>query len=456
MNFARRLRLDLEMAWTGVFQQDRTLQRAVDHAMMLAGLDHERTIAHTISASGRDQDDWSAEYKMFSRSNWAAEELLDEPLRYCIECTPEGPIVIAGDDTKLKKSGTHIPGVSYQRDPMSPAFHTNLIRASRYLQAAAVVHCSAETGARTLPVCFREAPVLKKPGKRASDEQIAAWKQARKTHNLSACALTMIKDLRQRADRLGALGRTLLMALDGSFCNRTIFSQCIEGVDIVARCRKDAKLARPSSQPNKVYDPVKFTPEQVRKDDSIAWTKIPVHYGGQWREVRCKQVNRVLWQGGSKRRLIRLFVIAAQPYRTSPGSRVNYRQEAYGLTTDLDSPLELLVQAMFDRWQIEVNHREEKTGFGVGEAQVRSPQSVPRHPAFAVALYSIMHLCALKLFGPARTDDYLPLPKWRRKAKRPSIMDLKRLLQHEGPNKGSDQPSHARWKQKAAKISAFG
>src|SRR2546429_925919 len=51
------------------------------------------------------------------------------------------------------------------------------------------------------------------------------------------------------------------------------------------------------------------------------------------------------------------------------------------LTTDLRTSIKLLVQSCFDRWQIEVNHRDEKDILGVGQAQVRSAQSIPRHPA---------------------------------------------------------------------------
>jgi hypothetical protein len=32
----------------------------------------------------------------------------------------------------------------------------------------------------------------------------------------------------------------------------------------------------------------------------------------------------------------------------------------------------------FDRWQIEVNHREEKDTIGVGQAQLWNPISVPK------------------------------------------------------------------------------
>ena len=141
---------------------------------------------------------------------------------------------------------------------------------------------------------------------------------------------------------------------------------------------------------------------------------------------------------------MRLIVIAPTPYRNHKEGKIFYRQPAYLLTTDLKTPSLELIQAYFDRWQIEVNHREEKTTFGVGQAQVRSPLSVPRQPAFSVAIYAMLLLAALKAYGPLRSNAYLPLPKWRRNAKRPSCLDIisqLRLEMQRQPHKLVDFPN---------------
>ena len=83
------------------------------------------------------------------------------------------------------------------------------------------------------------------------------------------------------------------------------------------------------------------------------------------------------------------------------------------------------------RWQIEVKHRDEKDTLGVGQAQVRSAQSVPRQPAFVVAAYSALLLAGILAYGPDRGAVYPDLPKWRRSAKRPSCLDLIAVLRME-------------------------
>jgi hypothetical protein len=90
-----------------------------------------------------------------------------------------------------------------------------------------------------------------------------------------------------------------------------------------------------------------------------------------------------------------------------------------------------LLQTYLDRWQIEVNHRDEKDILGVGQAQVWSEQSVASQPAFAVAAYSLLLLAGLKAYGPGRSADFGKLPRWRKRARRASALDLITLLRKE-------------------------
>ena len=65
---------------------------------------------------------------------------------------------------------------------------------------------------------------------------------------------------------------------------------------------------------------------------------------------------------------------------------------------------------------------------GVGQAQLRNPNAVPRQPVLVVAAYSALLLAALKVFGVLRGPAFPALPKWRRNAKRPSCLDLLTML----------------------------
>jgi hypothetical protein len=417
----------LNEGWKDVFADPRTHRRAIEHALAWPCAMGGRTVSQSICLLGRSDQDWSADYKMFSRSPWEAEQLFNPVVDEYLERYPQGPVVMAIDDTKLHKAGRKIPGVSWQRDPMSPPFHVNFIWGLRFLQASLVFphHQEGEFSARGFPVRFQHVPVVKKPGKRATPEELKQYRILRKEKNLSTSALSLIQDFRKQLDDKGAFDRQLLITADGSFCNRTFFKPRFEHVDLLARCRKDARLClQDRSDSRRQYGIEIFTPEDVRTSARCQWKQTRIFFGSKRRKVRYKIVAPVIWRRGAGTRLLRLIVIAPVPYKMSARSHVNYRDPAYLLTTDLKTSPRKLLQHYFDRWQIEVNHRDEKTLLAVGHAHVWSKLSVPRQPTFTVASYSLLLLAGLHCFGPGRSSDFLPLPKWRTQPTRASVQDL--------------------------------
>jgi hypothetical protein len=229
------------------FSQERVFVRVCRQALGVLCALGVRTVSRVLAATGRDQCPWSSEYRLFSRSPWAERELffpiIEEALRFC---PAEGPIALAGDFTHVKKSGQHIAQVVCMRDPLSPAFHTNLIYGLRFFQLT--VLCPFRAGrtqplpARSVPVRFEAAPVLKKPGKRADAQARAEYRRQQKTRPTARAARRALVELREDFDRTGAATRGLLVTLDGSFCNRVFFWEPIARVDLLCRCRKDAVL----------------------------------------------------------------------------------------------------------------------------------------------------------------------------------------------------------------------
>jgi hypothetical protein len=421
----------LRQGCSAAFTQARTVQRAMELALGTLCSFGRRTVSRAICAVGRQHQDWSADYKLYSRSPWHPETMFDPVLAVHLDRYRQGPVVTALDDTKLRKTGSHVASAFWQYDPLSPPFHANLIYGLRFMQASLIFphYHEGPWPARAVPVRFVECPALKKPGKRATAEQWQAYRQAKRLKNLSTDSLAILAELRGRLDAMGAKDRPLLAALDGSLCNRTFFRAPLDRTDLVARCRKDARLCfAAESGSRRRYADQRFTPEAVRHDPAIRWRRATIHFAGQWRRIRYKKVKQVLWRRGAGTRPLRLLVIAPQPYHTSPQSRTFYRQPAYLLTTETRGPVKDVIQAGFDRWQIEINHRDEKDILGVGQAQVWAPRSVPRQPAFAVACYSLLLIAGLLEFGPGRTEDFIALPKWRKNARRPSALDLLSLL----------------------------
>jgi len=420
--------------WQDVFPQQRTYQRAVRQALGSLICLGRRCLSRIIWTNGGQHRSWSAEYFLHSRCTWEPQQLFQPILKRALAYCPQRLVGVAIDDTKLRKTGRSIQQAFYQRDPLSPPFHVNLVLGLRFLQASLLVplHRTANVGTRALPIRFQEVSRVKRPGKKAGQEEQKQYKAAVKVKNLSHSFVQMGKQLREELDLAGGRDKILVLTADGSFCNRTCFGDVPDRSVLLARARKDAKLCfRAPVHTRRFFALEKFTPEQVRKDESRAWKTTKIFYGGKRRKIRYKELGDVYWQRGAARRPLRLFVLAPTPYRKSKSRRLYYRDPAYLLTTDLHSSPKQLLQIYFDRWQIEVNHREEKDTLGIGQAQLWNVTSVPKQPVLAVAAYSALLLASLQAFGAERGNAYAELPKWRRKARRPSCLDLITLLRKE-------------------------
>jgi len=450
--------LDIVADWQPAFPQPRTYLRAVRQALGGLVCLGRRTLTRIIWTNGRHRQDWRAEYFLFSRCHWDPALLFASILCRALAYCPGRYVGVAIDDTRLRKTGTRIQQAFYQRDPLSPKFYVNLMLGLRFLQASLLIPVFrwCKVGCRAIPIAFEEVSVVKRPrrqGRKGSpgnqfarrprkrptpsqdsslDPQWQQYLAAKKIHNLSTRFVALAIRLRAAFDAAGAAKKILLLAVDNSFCNRTVFRAQIRGVELIARARKNIVLCfRYEGPSRRFYAKHKFTPEQVRVDDSRAWQTTKIFYGGKRRKVQYKEVPGVYWQGGARKRPLRLLVVRPTRYRKKKSARFYYRQPAFLLTTVVNGTVRQLLQIYFDRWQIEVNHREEKDTLGVGQAQLRNVTSVPKQPAFAVAAYSALLLASLKAFGAERGRAYAALPKWRRRAQRPSALDLITLLRKE-------------------------
>jgi len=383
-------------------------------------------------------------------------------------------VIAALDDTICHKTGRHIPGATYARHPMSPPFHVNLIRGLRFVQASVLVRATQFLGpARALPVRFEPAPPAIKPkslkstskqtrqnqrnqkkkdqnrnahkktaatGKKKAAELTAEEKQYRlqkKWRALTQVGVRVLHSLRQALDARPATRlRPLLVSGDGTYTNRTVLRQLPERTTFIGRIRKDAKLfhalppataTRCNGRPRRYGAPAPM-PEQVLQDDAVPVVEVRCFAAGQIRKIPVKVVSKVYWRKAGPDLPLLLVIIKPLGYRLREGSKLLYRQPAFLICTDPHLDLPTLLQAYIDRWQIECNHRDEKSLIGAAQGQVRNPFAVARLPQFQVALYSLLLLASILAHGFQRTADYLPLPLWRRKSARPSVLDLLNLL----------------------------
>ena len=332
---------ELLQPWRSAFGQQRTWQCAQRLAYGLLLCLRTHLTSNAICATGRQFLDWSADYRLFSRSPWDPHALFDpifDRLAALLP-SPQAPVVAALDDTLCKKTGLHIPGATYARDPLSPPFHVNLCRGLRFVQASVLVRATRFLGpARALPVRFEPAPPAVKPknhsrkptrknqtnqkknrkrkaknktgaqaGKKKAAPLTAEEKEYRlpkKRRALTQVGVRVLHSLRQALDaRPATRQRQLLVSGDGSYTNRTVLRQLPERTTFIGRIRKDAKLFQPLPLPTtrsggrpRRYGAPAPTPEQVLHDDAVKVVQIRCFAAGEVREIPVKVVPTVYWR----------------------------------------------------------------------------------------------------------------------------------------------------------------
>jgi len=440
MNLFQTMDLLLE-DWNPVFVQQRTSQRVrrLTYGQLLSPPRH--TTSSAICAVGRQFQDWSADYRAFSRSPWDPQVLFDPVLDHALPLLPArpAPVIMALDDTACKKSGRRIPGVATVRDPQSPPYHLNLIRGLRFVQASLMITpLDGQGPARSLPVRFQPAPPVPKPKKNAPVQEWDEYQKLKKSRSLTQIGLLTLTQLRHALDqRLETQRRILLVGVDGSYTNQVLLKGLPPRTTLIGRIRQDADLhlpldpnGKPKGRPRK-YGPPAPTPREVLNQDSVPFQEVPCFAVGQIRNFKVKVLGPLFWSKAGPDKPLRLVVIKPVGYRLRHGSKLLYRQPAFLICTDPHLDLKTLVQAYVYRWEIEVNHHDEKSIVGVAHAQTRNPQAVDRQPQLQVAAYSLLLLASLLAHGFQRSDDYLPLPKWRTQSARPSTADLINLLRQQ-------------------------
>ena len=345
---------------------------------------------------------------------------------------PAAPFVAMMDDTLIRKRGRKVDGAAWRRDPLGPPFHTNFVWGQRFLQlSSALPELPAGPGrARAIPVAFEHCPGAQKPSRRAPEPEWAEYRRQAKLVSVTRRGVEAAHRLRKQLDQDGQ-NRQLVLAVDGTFTNRTVLTNLPDRTTVIGRIRKDAKLfAPPPVEPPRRGHPRLYgekiqTPEEIRQDQSIPWNTVRAFAAGRVHDFHIKTIAPCRWKNAGGRDC-RLVVIRPLAYRPTKNQRLLYRNPAYLIGTDPNLSLEQVVQYYVWRWEIELNFREEKTLLGAGEAQVWVPQAVAALPAFKVAAYAL-----LLLASSAREAEKLsppPRPRWQEKSDEQARLTTAKLI----------------------------
>lgn len=388
----------------------------------------KRTVSGMICAGAGQFRDWSAAYRVFSGERMDKDALF-APARSAVVrlLDDDQPLTVVMDDTIVRKRGSKVHGAGWKRDSLGPHFCDNFVWAQRFLQMSAALPDAESPGrARGIPIDLVHAPSPSKPRKKDGED---AWKEYRLQQKV--CRVTKVAAGSLSRLREAVPNRKIICSVDGGFTNQTFFRNIPDNTVLIGRIRKDAKLFSPPESPEqsrrgrrRYYGEALPTPEEMRRDESMPWQKVNAYASGKRHDFEVKHLSAVRWKGCGDR-TVQVVIIRPLAYRPRKGSRLLYRNPVYLLCTDATLVLETILQSYLWRWEIEVNFRDEKTVMGMGQAQVRTAESVECVPALIAAAYAYMLLA-----GETVKASALPRPKWQktRQGERTSTQAMQNLF----------------------------
>lgn len=388
------------------FRQERTFLRA--QALILGHLFAfaRRTITQALVSLGLTENDWSAFYRLFGVPRIDHEELtrrfFGETLPHV---PPTAPYVAVVDGVQLPRSSHRMPGTSWLKSPRTPPFRPGPHRAQRFLHLAALLPTSEEGYSRALPL--RLEPAF--PEKAVAAEGFGPKKQWE-------AALEGIGWLRENLDGAGREGQRLLVLGDGDFSVAELRARLSpeDGVVLLTRCAKNRALHElPGPEPKKRRGRRRKYGERARRPDGwlaerSGWRRRELVVRGRRVPARLRVEGPYLLKKAPERPV---FLVVVKGIDRESAGRRRRREPSFFLVSAIHGgnggwtmpyPAEELLCWAWQRWEVEVCHREMKTGFGLGEAQCWGPRSAVLCVRWGAWVYGVLVLAGFRAWGLGR------------------------------------------------------
>ena len=404
---------ELLKAHRALFKQERVYRRAV--ALVLAEVMSfgRHTVTQLLLTLGLADEDWSSWHRLIRRfpGEKASELLFGEVLKQTEE---HEWMVVSGDGTQTPRTSRKMEGVSWLRHVRTPPFMVGIHRAQRWFGGHWLV--PPEQGySRAIPIYWISA-FTQKAKRRISEARTE-----------SEAALKFLHWVREQLVKRGRAMQKVLFVADGAYDTVRMWNERPDEVNVLVRTAKNRalyELPTPSTgrgRPRK-YGPRAPTPQVFwRLRDGWRSEKLTVR--GRIRRLRYRVEGPFVRKNAPQRPVFLLIVRGIKrhkgnhTYRRPPMAfLVNAVQDKQGHWRLPMSRKKLLFWA-WQRWEVEVTHRELKSTFGMGHKQAFSPRGAIASVQWSVWVYAQLALAGYRTWGlcgapPSPGRWWRGAPRW--------------------------------------------
>jgi hypothetical protein len=452
--------IELLQVHRGAFQQERPYRRAMGlfYAELFSFSRH--TVTQELLSLGITEGDWSAFYRLFSRPRFEEGQLAACLFKETVGHVPRGdPYCVAIDSTSVHRSSLKMPGTSWMRDSRFAPFRPGIHRAQRFVHGAWLTPLE-EGYSRAVPLRFLPAFPPKAIASQASSQ--TEWE----------AGLTFLQWVRNSLDALGRPDQWVLALADGGFDVLDLWKGLPERVILAVRTARNRRLCwlpKPDPQPGPGrppdYGELAPHPAEWLHAGLRHWPKQIVEVRGRHIQMTYQVLGPFVRVGLPEQPL---FLIVSKGMHRQVGKqlvRFKHRGPSFYLVSALRQgdkwvlplPIAVLLAWLWQRWEIEVAHRELKTGLGLGEKQCWNGRSAIVSVQWSAWVYAVILLAAYRTWGLCHGPG-TPAPWWRG-AKRWSLTTLWRSLRSELWGKTEFRacysPSSSDWWKKEAWVGSL-
>ena len=385
-------------AHRAAFKQTRSFARCAILALGMIFAFARHSVSQCVLSLGQGGRDWSAWYRLFGGKRYKQEDLDEIMLGNMLEHVPvQDPFLVVVDGTQTQHTSKHMPGCGLGLSYRTPAYARGLHICRRWVTCAwlpAVV----EGFSRAIPLQFLPAFSAKSaPASVAPQTDCQA-------------ALAFLNWLRGRLNAWRRATQQIVLLVDAAFDSKEVWRGLPEHVVMIVRTAKNRALFElPGRYVGKgrprLYGAPAPKPEAHVRNRS-GWHTAAINVRGKIKHMRYKLYGAYL-RNAVPERPVYLLVIDSFNWtnRDKAGRRVRReREEVFYLVSalqrdgmwELPYPAQMLLQWVWQRWEIEVTHRDMKAGFGVGQMQCWGQTSSVMATRWCVWVFALMLLSAYR------------------------------------------------------------